>query len=419
MTTIARLVEVHRLAVAGQEPAIAQDIGHRVSRIWLRRSRFADVAALANATLTLGPNAGAFYDLGWVQSTTGHPRQALLSYEQALNLYRETGHRGNEAATLTNIGGVYNRLGDRERALAYYEQALPIAREVGHRGNEAATLANIGGVYGRLGDRERALTYFEQALPIQREIGDRAGEATTLNNIGGVYANVSDGERALTYFEQALPIRREVGDRRGEATTLNNIGLTGISTRRSTNSKSSSTSTAKWTTQTSRRTLSCSNRYAKNEQRLGIRPDHFSVRARSSRSAAMMCPTAVDGLPSGGGSSRSARRQASSIRSRKLPKSSAVLSQAGSCSRNRSRALLAFSTNMVQSGWLSAVPGSTRVVGGRSRGHGPDCGPEACRSPCRGVIRASTGGKGRFEARPTPSTLSHECGVVGGDTVIS
>jgi len=53
--------------------------------VWLHRSRFADVAALANATLTLGPNAGAFYHLGRAQS----PRPALGSYEEALHLYRE------------------------------------------------------------------------------------------------------------------------------------------------------------------------------------------------------------------------------------------------------------------------------------------------------------------------------------------
>jgi tetratricopeptide (TPR) repeat protein len=108
-------VEVHRLAVCGREPVIARDVGDRVARVWLGRSRFADVAALANATLTLGPDAGAFYDLGWAQSATGQSRQALDSYEPALRLYREAGDRGNEAATLSSIGRVYDNLGDRQQ----------------------------------------------------------------------------------------------------------------------------------------------------------------------------------------------------------------------------------------------------------------------------------------------------------------
>src|SRR5690606_37298596 len=117
---------------------------HRVARVWLGRSRFADVSALANATLTLGPDAGAFYDLGWAQSSTGQPRPALASYEQALRLYRQASNRGNEAATLNNIGSVYDGLGDRQQALTYYQQALPIMREVGDRAGEATTLNNIG-----------------------------------------------------------------------------------------------------------------------------------------------------------------------------------------------------------------------------------------------------------------------------------
>ncbi|MDG4768261.1 tetratricopeptide repeat protein [Solwaraspora sp. WMMD406] len=170
MTTLAQWVEVHRLAVAGREATIARDVGHRVARVWLRTSRFADVTALATVTLTLGEDAGAFYDLGWAQRATGQPRQALASYEQALRLYREAGSRGNEAATLSNIGLVYSGLGDRRRALGFYEEALPIVREVGDRAGEAVTLNNIGGVYDGLGDRRRALGFYEEALPIRREV---------------------------------------------------------------------------------------------------------------------------------------------------------------------------------------------------------------------------------------------------------
>src|SRR5690242_18519777 len=74
---VARWVEVRRLAVAGREPVIARDAGRRVTTVWLGKSRFADVGALATATLTLGPDARTFFDLGWGQSSTGQTRQAL------------------------------------------------------------------------------------------------------------------------------------------------------------------------------------------------------------------------------------------------------------------------------------------------------------------------------------------------------
>ncbi|MEV0938871.1 tetratricopeptide repeat protein, partial [Micromonospora wenchangensis] len=139
-TTIARRVEVHRLAVAGRQPEIARDIGDRVCRVWLSTSRFAAVEAMATATLTLGPDAGSFYDRGWARSSTGRPQPALEDYQQALTMYQQAGDRSNKAATLTNIGHVYDSLGDRQRALDHYHQALPITREVGNRAGEAATL---------------------------------------------------------------------------------------------------------------------------------------------------------------------------------------------------------------------------------------------------------------------------------------
>ena len=80
MTSMARWVEVHRLAVAGREAAIARDAGGRVGDVWLARSRFADVARLAGLTLTLGEDARASYQLGWAKDSTGDRAAALAAY---------------------------------------------------------------------------------------------------------------------------------------------------------------------------------------------------------------------------------------------------------------------------------------------------------------------------------------------------
>src|SRR5262245_59012129 len=111
--TPGRRVEVHRLAVAGREPVIAREVGRKLGGVWLGWSRFADVAALARSTLTLGPDAASLNQLGWAQSSMGQPRPALTCYQQALDLYREVGNPRGEAITLSNIGLVYSGLGDR------------------------------------------------------------------------------------------------------------------------------------------------------------------------------------------------------------------------------------------------------------------------------------------------------------------
>ncbi|WP_431973839.1 tetratricopeptide repeat protein [Micromonospora haikouensis] len=217
---LARWVEVHRLAVAGRQSEIARDIGGRVCWTWLRTSRFAAVEAVATATLTLGPNARAFYQRGWARSSTGRPWSALEDFQQALTMYQQAGDRGNEAATLNNIGGVYAGLGDWQRALDHYHQALPITREVGDRAGEATTLNNIGGVYAGLGDWQRALDHYHQALPITREVGDRAGEAVTRFNIATVHRADGDLDQAIQELEHVVDLDRQVDHPRLEANTV-------------------------------------------------------------------------------------------------------------------------------------------------------------------------------------------------------
>jgi len=176
----------------------------------------------------IGDRAGegtTLNNIGGVCDLTGEYAQALNYYEQALVILRAIGDRAGEGNALTGIGGVYDRTGKYAQALDYYEQVLVIRREIGDRAGEGTTLNNTGGVYLRTGEYVQAIDYYEQALVIYREIGDRAGEGTTLNNIGGVHEHTGEYAQALDYYEQALVIRREIGDRAGEGITLNNIGV--------------------------------------------------------------------------------------------------------------------------------------------------------------------------------------------------
>jgi tetratricopeptide (TPR) repeat protein len=170
MTSVARWVEVHRLAVAGGEAGIARDVGGRVGGVWLARSRFADAARLAGLTLTLGEDARALYQLGWAKNATGNPAAARECFGHALRLYRAAGDRGNEAGTLSNIGAVYRGLGERQRALEYYGLALPLAREVGDRTGEAVTRYNVAMIHRAEGELGRAVAELEQVVELDRQL---------------------------------------------------------------------------------------------------------------------------------------------------------------------------------------------------------------------------------------------------------
>src|SRR5512146_493335 len=179
MTSIARWVEVHRLAMEGREAAIAREVGSRVGWMWLATSRFADVARLAGLTLTLGKDADACYQLGWAKDATGNPAAALEYYGQALRMYAAVAGRGGEAATLSNIGGVYRSMGEPQRALEYYGQALPVMREVGDRAAEAVTRYNVAMIHRAQGDLGRAVAELEQVVELDRQVSHPDLQADT------------------------------------------------------------------------------------------------------------------------------------------------------------------------------------------------------------------------------------------------
>lgn len=224
MIDLVRWVEVHRLAVAGRQARIARKVGGQLGQVWLGKSRYTDVAALAKLTLSVGEDAFAFYQLGWANKATGNQAGALAAYSEALRLFRAAGQRSGEAATLSNIGNVYTIWRQHDLALQHSYQALVILREIGDRAGEATTLNNIGLAFNGLGRFQEAVDYYLQVLPVLREIGDIALEGTVLNNIGEVHYRLGQTEQALQYYDRALPIRRQVGDRAGEALTLHNIG---------------------------------------------------------------------------------------------------------------------------------------------------------------------------------------------------
>ena len=168
--------------------------------------------------------ASLFY-LGLCYDSLGdHPR-ASDHYQQASAVFRELGDRVGEAASLASFGNCCRFVGNYRQAVGLYEQVLPVFKGLGDRPSEAATLNNLGVCFHSLGDYRRAIDYHRQSREIKREIGDRAGEATSLNALSVCYHSLGDYERAIAYNEQALAIRQEIGDRASQAISLNNLGV--------------------------------------------------------------------------------------------------------------------------------------------------------------------------------------------------
>jgi tetratricopeptide (TPR) repeat protein len=163
-------------------------------------------------------------DLGRFHSSQGKFKEAILLFQQSLQMARTIGDRNNEAYSLVGLGHAYDDLGEYVKAIEFHEQSLAIQRDIGDRQGEAAPLSGLGNAYYALGEYAQAIEFHEQSLAIQRDISDRQGEAASIANLGNAYFSLGQYAQALEFYKQSLAIKREIGACNDEANSIMNLG---------------------------------------------------------------------------------------------------------------------------------------------------------------------------------------------------
>jgi CHAT domain-containing protein/Flp pilus assembly protein TadD len=163
-------------------------------------------------------------NLGTAYENFGQYQKAIDFYQQSLAITTQISDRKGEAMALSNLGGAYDSLGHYQKAIELYQQALAIQKQIGHRYGEATSLNNLGLAYNNIGQYQKAIEFYQQALAIKKQIDDREGESISLNNLGLASDNLGQYQKAIAFYQQALAIKKQIGDRNGEARSLNNLG---------------------------------------------------------------------------------------------------------------------------------------------------------------------------------------------------
>jgi predicted ATPase len=164
--------------------------------------------------------AQALNAVGNVHVHTGHLRDAVSAYAEALVIYRRLGVRRLEAATLNNMGWVFVGLGEYEEALVHYKRSLRLAHELGDRAGIGVKLANIGQTYSDLGDFDRARRYLDKALELHQALGDQAGMADGLISLSQVCMRERKVKEAQSLLERGLELASQTRNRYQEIRAL-------------------------------------------------------------------------------------------------------------------------------------------------------------------------------------------------------
>jgi len=152
-------------------------------------------------------------NLGTAYYSMGQYGQAMVWYQQALDLARSRKDRSGEGTWLANVGLAWTGLGQTRKAIECYEQSILIARKVGNRGGEGLELGTLGTCYGDLGETAKAIECCEKALASARATRFRRAEGFHLDALSELLIDECRYQEAAHFAVESAAIGAELRSR--------------------------------------------------------------------------------------------------------------------------------------------------------------------------------------------------------------
>lgn len=163
---------------------------------------------------------------GFQQYRSGQYKNAIQTWQQALEICQALNDRNAEAEILINLGTVYSALYRYEQSLAQFQKSLVIFQELNNPKGVARVLASQATIYTRRGQFQNAIELIQRALPIFEKLHYELGIASALGNQGSIYDDSGQYQKALELSQQALAIFQKINNPEGIANELANLGGT-------------------------------------------------------------------------------------------------------------------------------------------------------------------------------------------------
>ena len=163
--------------------------------------------------------------LGEVLNWQARYSEAVLIYEQMMDLAEECGELVKFSRALQGLATSYGYLGNHNATLSYSVQAQQAAGTV-HAQIELARALRIEGLaHYRLGDAQKSIVLAQQALEITTTMKERDEMGRCLNLMAASLYSLGQYEQAEKQWESALTVFQDLGNRRLGMDTLSNLGV--------------------------------------------------------------------------------------------------------------------------------------------------------------------------------------------------
>ncbi len=134
----------------------------------------------------------------------GKYKEAILNWQQAIEVYKLLNDKTGVANMLSNQGAVYYNQGDDAKSLELHLQSLKMSEAINDTLRILTSLTNIGAIYlNKPVTYQKALDYFLRSFQLSLAIKDDYSIGTSAVNLGELYFKMGDDKKALEYLRQS------------------------------------------------------------------------------------------------------------------------------------------------------------------------------------------------------------------------
>lgn len=260
----AHKLEMHRLAVKGNQVALAESLAEELYSEYAKRSLYKEAISSIKHTLTISDSyvlkvrlaasllsigeidsaeenykealakcesdnlalkSKILYGLGEVLMWKGSPKKARSFLRRVVDFQHKNNFHSDKAISIHAIANIYLKQGKRSKAIELYLIALSLEEDNGTVSAIGDTNIQLASAYIQEEDFSRALKHLEEALSIFKGLNDKIGKARVLFEMAEIHALQRESSEALHLYERALAIQSGYGDFSLESTILHNMAF--------------------------------------------------------------------------------------------------------------------------------------------------------------------------------------------------
>lgn len=137
-----------------------------------------------------------------------NPKESLMYFDKALTLAKSLGFNSmNLCDFLNNRGNAFKRLGKYSDALIDYQEALTLSKESNYKNATVTVIANLGEINLLTGNYNEALKYQLQTVQFQEEDNDLTNLTENYGHVSTIYEKLGNYPLALEYQKKARIMR--------------------------------------------------------------------------------------------------------------------------------------------------------------------------------------------------------------------